>query len=348
MPSPRFALLAIGLLVAACDTVPEPDPPPPVALTVLNRTLSRGADLATALDGPGDLAVKAFQLYGSIAASSFSERASRLAQEIESRDPDVVALQEVLTVRTQYPSDAAGAPATPNASRVTYDYLGTLLDSLAARGARYRVASEAETWDVELAAMRHGGVPFDVRFTERAVLLVRDTLSTAPGPTVQADGAAFPDAPGLREPVGAATARVTVGASTVTVASARFGTAPDAAAAFARRLLDAVGPGPLAVLGSTPDAGSATTLAAISRVGLADIWAERGDGPPETCCLGNDFEVREATFDRRTDAIWTRDGRAQTVDRFSGTPSARTASGFWPSARAGLFARVILGGAPAS
>lgn len=342
----RPTLLLAGLALAACDAAPDPDPPPPpdpVLVTVLNRTLGRGADLGQAFAGDAATDVEAAALYQATIATDYRERAGRLAQEIRLRDPDVVTLQEVLTTRTQFPSDADGVPATPNAGRVTFDYLATLLDSLSAAGADYRVAAEAQTGDVELAALGVGGERYDVRYTERAVVLVRDTLDTVPGPAVTAPGAALAGAPALREPVGAAIVRLVLTAQTVAVASARFDADGERAAALALDLRDAVGGLPLVLGGSTTESGSAATLDAVSATGLEDAWLGAGDGAGGTCCIGPDLRETDVVFDRRTDAVWTWNGNAAAITRFAVTPGIRSASGLWPSSRAGLFARVVLG-----
>ena len=343
MPSVRsLALLAVGFAAGACDSVPEPEPAPPVQLSVLNRTLGRGADLSSLPSASPD--AWAYRLYSEVIASGFPERAARLAREIAQREPDAVTLQEVLTTRTQFPSDADGVPATPNAERVTFDFLATLLDSLAASDLNYRIAAEAETWDAEFAADGVGDAMFDVRFTERTVVLVRDTIQSSPEAPVAFDGAPVAGLTGMGEPVGAAVATLTVGTATVGVVSGRFDAAPERAEAQTRLVADALDGMPFALGASVPERGDETTLAAIGRAGLRDVWSTRGDGDGATCCVGPDIRAPEITLDRRADGIWTRSGQPQTIARFSTTPGIRTASGLWPSARAGLFARVVLGG----
>ena len=335
----RTACLLVLALAAGCDSAPEPDPPPPVALDVVTRTLGRGADLAAAFGAPGSLEARAFALYGDLVASDFSDRAGRIAREIAARCPHAVGLHEVLTTRTQYPSDGAATPAT----RVTLDYLATLLDSLDARGLTYRIAAEQELMDAELAAARTGGARFDVRLTERAVVLVADTLEARAGPSARWSGVPFPDADGLTDPVGYASAQLVVDGRTVTVAAARFDADDERARTQARALASALGTGPAVTLATLAPPGTATTRAALAGAGFADAWDQAGEGSGLTCCFTAGLRQDEADLESRADGVWTLGGRARTVDVFGVAPSARTPGGLWPSSRAGVFARLVLG-----
>src|SRR5262249_3244122 len=69
------------------------------------------------------------------------------------------------------PPDGAATPAPT----VVLDYVQYLLDALAARGLSYEVVATSIGWDVELPS----ALGFDVRHTDREVILARADLKTA-------------------------------------------------------------------------------------------------------------------------------------------------------------------------
>src|SRR6059036_1417136 len=112
-----------------------------------------------------DLLVKVVAVYQGYFARNFPERAAAIAAEIQRVQPDLIAPQEALLVRTQYPADG---PATA-ATSVALDYAQILLDALAARGLKYEVVAQATGFDAELPS----ALGFDVRHTDREVILAR-------------------------------------------------------------------------------------------------------------------------------------------------------------------------------
>jgi hypothetical protein len=83
----------------------------------------------------------------------------------------LVGLQEAVLVRTQSPPDG---PATP-ATTVVLDYVQILLNALAARGLHYEVVVQSINFDAELPS----ALGFDVRHTDREVILARADLKTS-------------------------------------------------------------------------------------------------------------------------------------------------------------------------
>lgn len=106
-----------------------------------------------------------------VLARNFHERAAALAVEIDRARPELIGLQEAVLVRRQSPPDG---PATP-ATTVVLDYVQILLDALAARGLHYEVAVQSIGLDAELPSI----LGFDVRHTDREVILARADLATA-------------------------------------------------------------------------------------------------------------------------------------------------------------------------
>jgi endonuclease/exonuclease/phosphatase family metal-dependent hydrolase len=174
----RRSLAAVLLLAAAaCSETTESQ------LTVVNQNLYIGADVLMVIGAPDaqTTAVMTYQLWQSIEFTNFPARAQVIAANIAKVAPDVIGLQEVGLWRTGPAAVCAGAnPAAPTASVVEYDFLSLLLSELQAKGLSYRVAQETQSLDAELCAVdpTFSTPPFDVRYTDRDVILVRSGLAT--------------------------------------------------------------------------------------------------------------------------------------------------------------------------
>jgi endonuclease/exonuclease/phosphatase family metal-dependent hydrolase len=161
-------LAAMSLVLTAPPASSKPDKARPVR--VVTRNLYLGADLTPALTAGSaeEAALAAGQIWGSVQATKFPERAAALAREIRSVHPDVIGLQEVALWRT-------GAPLDPEpAEAVAYDFLASLQDELTALGLDYTAAVIQEEADIEATAF-DPAVPLllDIRLTQRDVILVR-------------------------------------------------------------------------------------------------------------------------------------------------------------------------------
>jgi hypothetical protein len=174
----RRSLAAVLLLaVAACSETTESQ------LTVVNQNLYLGGDIFLVVKAPNAQAgaVAAFQVWSTVQFTNFPSRAKVIAANIAKVAPDVVGLQEVGLWRTGPAAVCAGAnPADPTASVVQYDFLTLLLSELQAKGLSYVVAQETQSLDAELCAVDPtlSTPPFDVRYTDRDVILVRSGLAT--------------------------------------------------------------------------------------------------------------------------------------------------------------------------
>lgn len=182
-PRPRFTILfllaAMGV-TSACDDG-GPDNGDSAEVTVMTRNVYLGANIfrITAASSPQEIPVIAAQIFGIMEANDFRARAGALAAEIEATDPDLVGLQEVEMYRIQDPSDYVTGNTSVNATEVYIDFLAVLMDSLSARGLSYSVASQVENADVELPAARSQTEFFDIRMTDRDVILARSDVTTS-------------------------------------------------------------------------------------------------------------------------------------------------------------------------
>jgi len=194
------ALAAAGALLTGGAVTATPSQAAPAAgtgtpVTVMTRNLYLGGDITRPLDATAGLsglpALLAFGqsnhvLAGIVDQTDFPARATALAREIATQDPDVVGLQEVALWR--HGDLQLGQIGVPNAETVDYDFLQTLLDELAALGVDYRVAEVQEESDVEgpaFATQPADGTGRDVRLTMRDAILVKGGLKVEDSDSAQ-------------------------------------------------------------------------------------------------------------------------------------------------------------------
>jgi endonuclease/exonuclease/phosphatase family metal-dependent hydrolase len=182
-------LLPAALLLALAASCSGNDAPPPSTLiTVASRNLYLGGDIfkVAAAQNPTAAAVAAREVWETVKFTNFPERAKLIAAELASVNADVVGLQEVSLWRTGAPlvcnPNGSGLPVIndPQASTVVYDFLALLQAELQALGLEYDEAMVTEGIDAELCAADPDPTKvFDIRYTDRDVLLVRKGLATA-------------------------------------------------------------------------------------------------------------------------------------------------------------------------
>jgi endonuclease/exonuclease/phosphatase family metal-dependent hydrolase len=153
----RAALLAFAALmvVPLFASAAEAKKPKSVPVKVMTRNVFLGADLTPALVAPDFQAF--IEANGAILRevdqTQFPLRAKGLAQEIKSKKPDLVGLQEAALWRTgpvQIPPTISGQPF--GALTVKYDFLKLLLSELKARGMNYKAAVVGTEFDFEAPA----------------------------------------------------------------------------------------------------------------------------------------------------------------------------------------------------
>ena len=349
------AALAIAVaisqaLVVGIVAADEPNADRPVR--VMTRNLYLGADLTPAITATSfqDLAVKVAQIYGRVQATDFPTRATVLAREIGDADPLIIGLQEVALWRTGAPGVLDG-PVTP-ATNVAYDFLALLQGALAAAGTPYDAAVVQQELDVEVPS----ALGFDVRLTQRDVILVKSGLS-ADELTVNARGSAIYATNLVFNVVGNPVTN-TRGWTSVDVTANRrtfrlVNTHLEAFSAFHRwaqagELLAAGGPTdtalPVVLLGDLNSAptepGPFSAYARLIGGGFHDTWlAVNASDPGYTCCNAENLLNPTPTMTQRIDHVladWT--GSVVSSRVVGIDPDNRTPSGLWPSDHAGVVA----------
>lgn len=354
MPRPRIRvrshtalllLVSAAILTSACDEAAEPAS---TEVTVMTRNVYLGANIfrLTTATAPEDLPVIAAEIFGIIDVNDYPARAGALAAEIQATDPDLVGLQEVELYRTQDPSDYVTGNTSVNATEVHLDFLQILLDSLAARGLDYQVASQVENADVELPAARSPTDFFDVRMTDRDVILARADVSTshpggdgfdlivpfelASGDTVWFErGYTWTDA--------------TVDDLDFTFVNAHLeisagGQLTVFQTAQANELIDRfVGVSALVAVGDFNTGPGDHTYSVLTGT-FTDAWTVGGAGDGLTCCQG-EFLNTTQDFYERIDLILYRGAVEAISAQVVGDELAdRTTAGLWPSDHAGVLA----------
>lgn len=329
------------------------------SLSVLTWNLYLGSSLESLLfvQSPDEIPSGVAQVWQEVEASQFAERAGLIAREIVTRNPDVVALQEVSLYRTQRPGDWTSG-AMPNATEPALDFLTLLSGRIAIEGGRYRTVTARTNGDAELPLATADGVRTDLRLTDRDVILVREDVEAIeqPGGTFS-DMVAAPIAGAggetLRFTRGFVEADVTAGGRRVRVVNAHleiglFGLVQQGQA---QELLAALLPvdGPLVLLGdfNSPADGSGTatyrllTTAEGSARPFTDAWIASGRqaeaGP--TCCT--DPANPTDRFHDRIDLVLHRGGVRAKATSVVGR-EARTASGLRGSDHLGVYAELGL------
>jgi|SRR5215471_926390 len=163
-----FLLLPVSPAVA---TEHSPDR----TVTVMTRNLDAGSDFGYVLQAASDPNSTQLQLllaitntFQEMIASDIPARAKRIAMELQARQPYLVGLQEVTTLRT----GAIGAPA----DTVVVDGLKSLLAALPAKGVHYKAVAVQTNAVVDLPAFDANGNLITVGFSDYDAVLVRTDL----------------------------------------------------------------------------------------------------------------------------------------------------------------------------
>src|SRR5436190_2299653 len=323
-------------------------------VTALTWNVYLGADIGRVLQArtADEAVVLATEEWGHVQATHFPARAGALARAIAARRPHLVGLEELALFRT---GDHPFEPAT----RVAYDFLQLVIDSLHARGVDYTAAAVDRTSDLQvpvIAGVDASGQPTlaGVRWTDGDAVLVRADV-----PYVDAKSGVY--AASQVVTIGGVTSVLSQGWSSVDATvdgrAYRFVVthlvgqeAPDVQLAQAGELLALLS----AETGSTILVGDfnsdaygidptrvTPTYGMMLAAGYRDMWIE-----PErqarglTCCQQADLLNARSTFYQRIDFVFTRNLPAGTQPVRRGVvgdrPGDRTASGLWPSDHAGV------------
>jgi hypothetical protein len=350
--------------VVRADPVPRP-------VKVMTRNLYLGADLTPAIQATSqlELALAGTQIWNTVLATDFPERAKVLAKEIADAEPALIGLQEAAIWRTGPPDGPPMFGGTP-AMDVEFDFLQSLLDELEAIGTPYVVVLSQEEADLESITVSG----FDIRLTQRDVILAdRSKVDAGELACTNAQGAHYPPQIQLNLPllgVPVESTRGYVSADCVVNERAfRFvNTHLEAFSAGFRAqqagFLAQFGPAsdtsqPVVLVGdlnSDPNDGSvnppdptpnnvAINLL-IGTFGYVDTWTQVNDGADGFTSGFNEFvdDPDTSGLSKRLDHVMTRaPGYIVTVrtSRVTGTDGDnRTPDGLWPSDHAGLITTV--------
>jgi hypothetical protein len=344
----RFVATLVALLMVVPAAAVNADPGNANRdreVTVMSRNLYLGASLTPLIVGPDPLAAVR-EVWAQVQATDFPLRAQALADEIVEEEPLLVGLQEVTTYRRGPLFDPS--PATD----VTLDYLEILLDELAARGTPYRVIASVENFDGELPHL--GGTAdtnFDLRLTDRDVIIARADATTAELKVLGTDSGTFDAA--LTLPIGGQATPIVRGWVSADVKhrgqTFRFvNTHPEAfdagvnADQIAELLADPLATAlPTILVGDLNATPSSASMAPLFAAGFVDtaISAATTDAGP-TCCF--DATVTGGTLTSRIDYVLYR-GRFEAVAqrRVGHEPDDRV-GGLYPSDHAGVVADLVV------
>jgi hypothetical protein len=244
------------------------------------------------------------------------------------------------------------------ATTVVYDFVQLLLDSLAARGATYVVASQVTGTVVELPVFTGAApVPFDdVRFTDRDVIIARADV-----PTMNPQAGLFaarvnvpiggPGGPMLNQVRGWTSVDASVPGHTFRFMSTHLEVQSIAPIQVLQGLeliaIATASPLPVVLVGdfnSAADGSQTPTYANIVGAGFQDVWNRLGQ-PGYTCCHDEDLLNETSTLDQRIDAVFLRGFRTADMGSIGARtytvgdrPGDRLPSGLWPSDHAGVVA----------
>lgn len=295
-------------------------------------------------------------------ATSWSERADRIAAEVRRQDPDVIGLSEVSTVTRRGLVDFGVGDNTT-------DFLAELRAAFARHGLRYDVAGSVRNTDVMIplsidpatgaVITLPDGLPAAfVSLVDFDVMLVRKGVGV--GNVVARNYQAF--LPVNLGPIPVQIRRGFVSADIEVRGHAwRFVTThpeprspvKEIQEAQVAELLATVtgGPAPLIIAGdmnSSPDDPAGSPYAQFAAAGFTDAWTRRIGIPRNgsTCCQQADLRNAASMLDRRLDQVWIHPGQGflppLLMTLLGDDQRERTTSGLWPSDHAGLFAAFLV------
>lgn len=167
-----LCLVALHAPARAQLTVAQTSPGWCTKFDVSTRNMYLGTDFSEIFAAPDaqTLLAEVAEAFAEVQASNVQARIQAVAHEIKTTNPDLVSLQEVALWQTG-PFDPG-----PSANTVAYDFLQLLLEELNKNGSlHYEPVAVLTNLVAEAPAIGPTGL-FDVRFTDRVVLLVRTDL----------------------------------------------------------------------------------------------------------------------------------------------------------------------------
>jgi hypothetical protein len=302
-----------------------------------------------------------YERYQQVRSTAPPERMRAIAGGLADELPAVVGLQEVARIR-RGPNDYTGG-SEPNAGQEVYDFLDLLTTALDEELERYdfdvgyRVAAVSRNLDEEFPAEGPDGERFDVRLTDRDVVLVRDDLvvrGTDDGTYGLNVSATLEDGTRVSVRRGWALARLELEDARFTFVTTHLAVASRLVReAQAAELAGVVGrrDGPVLLAGdlnTTPEGDQSAAYERLIDSGLQDVWAAVTDDPGPTCCQGELLRNERSRLGIRVDHVLSAGPVVPLAARRTDIdPDARieatTPDGearLWPSDHAGVVADV--------
>jgi endonuclease/exonuclease/phosphatase family metal-dependent hydrolase len=337
----------------------------PRQVCVATRNLGLGANLYGFIDRE-TLEVDPSQVYDrfqQVRSSAPAARMRAIAAGVADDLPAVVGLQEAALVRRG--SDDYEGGSEPNAETVVFDFLELFRDGLTAELDRYgfdvgyEVAAVSRNVDEEFPAEGPDDERFDVRLTDRDVMLVRHDLTvreTAADTYSLNVRATLDDGTQVSVTRGYALAEVALEGAPFTVVTTHlaFGSSVvrESQAAELSGLL-AARDGPVILAGdlnTTPEGDRSGAYRWLVENGLTDAWAATREEPGPTCCQNPRLRNDRSRLGIRVDMVLaggsatpltTRRRDVDPEDRITvDTPDGEAR--LWPSDHAGVVADVLV------
>jgi len=134
----------------------------------MSYNLYQGSELTQALTAPSLAALPnaVSAIEAEVSATDIPGRAKAWAKAVADARPDVLALQEASLWRIQTPGTTLSGHQIP-ATTVLYDFIGSLVNDLAARGLNYTVVGAVNGLDIQGPDTTGN----DLRLTDRVALL---------------------------------------------------------------------------------------------------------------------------------------------------------------------------------
>lgn len=279
--------------------------------------------------------------------TNWQERAARMVAEIKRQNPDVVSLNEMITLERQG-LELIGLPVPDGKT----DFLGVFEEELAKSGLHYKLVDSLPLSDALIDL-----VPSFVfaRYQDRDALLVREEVGVA---NVKADTFAVqlkvPPVSQIRGWIGV---DLTVRGKTWHFLESHPDPSwpADGDSTHIQQLLGSVAGVTLPViiagdLNFLPTSGTYDTLTV---AGFVDLWTRRlGPAPagnPDglTCCQGDSLNNATSALVKRIDYVMARPAGGYRVGPvrftiFGDDLSERTATGLWPADHTGLLVGLIM------
>lgn len=296
----------------------------PVSFLTWNIYL--GADVAPLIPNPTPERIT--EVIRQFLATNFPLRAEAIANEIESKKPDIIGLQEAARLVLEI----------PGFGEVIYDFVSILLDALKERGLHYEVAAHNDNFAAQ-APDSNGNT---INFLDRDIILIRKKRkfkvidnqeanfvnNLVVGPFVITRGWSYIDIKLDKrvfrvinthlEPVDERTKKLQAFEILIGPANTNI---------------------PVILLGDMNAVPGSGTYNLFINQGFLDVWNEMGEGLGFTSHQDPDLLNNVSELSKRIDYIFFKNGwKPLVVELVGEEQNDRTSTGLWPSDHAGVAA----------